>query len=176
MVRLLAVLVVGIPLTAISLYFINPFGAQSKDPRQRVLGYATYRIASESMLSTLKPGQIVIMRAGYYRKRPVQRGDLVVYLNPKDRDPWVHRIVGMPGETIAIQAGVLKVNGRQLIEDYVEPAHTISDYSRVMSIVRIPDDHYFLLGDNRDNSEDSRMLGAIPASALNGKVTAILGQ
>ncbi|MBP3984907.1 signal peptidase I [Pseudoxanthomonas helianthi] len=174
MVRSLVALMVGIPLTVVSLYVVNPFGAQSKDPRQRIVGYAPYRIVSESMLPTLRPGQIVIMRAGYYRKHPVLRGDVVVYLNPENRDPWIHRIVGMPGETIAIVDGELKVNGRLLLEHYVEPAYTTSDYSWEMPMVRIPEGHYFLLGDNRDNSMDSRMLGAIPLADLNGKVTKVL--
>lgn len=173
MVRLLAVLVVGIPLTVISLYFINPFGAQSKDPRQRILGYAPYRIPSRSMLPTFEPGTVVIMRAGYYRKHEPERGDVVVFLDPQHRDPWIQRVVGLPGERIAIDYGTVRINGGYLTEDYLDPANVSSDYSRQMPELEVPAGSYFLLGDNRDNSHDARIEGATPRADLTGKVTLV---
>lgn len=172
--RLSMVLVVVMPLTLACLYFANPFGARSHDPRQRIIGHAPYRIVSESMLPTLQPGQIVIMRAGYYRKHEPQRGEIVVYLNPGDRNPWVHRVIGLPGENIAIEDGVLLINGRKQVEDYVEPAYTTSDYSWEMPAQDIPENSYFLMGDNRDNSADGRMTGPVPRDDLTGKVVAVL--
>ncbi|HWU70870.1 MAG TPA: signal peptidase I [Pseudoxanthomonas sp.] len=172
MVRSLVALMVGIPLMAISLYFINPFGAQSRDPRQRILGYAPYRIPSRSMLPTFEPGTVVLMRAGYYRKHVPARGEVVIFLDPQRREPWVQRVIGLPGERIAIDHGTVRIDGAYLTEDYLDPANVTSDHSRQMHEQKVPADSYFLLGDNRDNSYDARIAGATPRGDLTGKVIA----
>jgi signal peptidase I len=172
-VGLLMVLVVTMPVAAICLYLINPFGARSYDPRQRIIGYAPYRIPSRSMAPTLNPDQIVVMRAGYYIKHQPQRGDIVIFLSPTDGNPWVKRVIGLPGESIAIDEGVVLINGKRIVENYVAIENATIDYSRNMSVQKVPDSSYFLLGDNRDNSEDGRILGATHRDDLIGKVTVI---
>ena len=173
-VRLLIGLMVAIPLTAVCLYWVNPFGARSYDPRQRILGYAPYRVPSRSMAPTVEPGQIVIMRAGYYRKHLPQRGDIVIFLHREDGNSWIKRVIGLPGESIAIDEGTVLIDGRNLVEDYLATENLTTDYSREMSARKVPEDSYFLLGDNRDNSEDGRIMGATPRDDLTGKVTVIL--
>jgi signal peptidase I len=163
-------LVAAVPLALMCVYFINPFGVHSRDPRQRITGYGPYRVAGQSMSPTLEMGQIVVVDAGYYRKHQPQRGDIVMYLISQKGQLWTHRVVGLPGETIAIENGVLLINGRRQVEAYVESAYTTSDYSWEMPAKIIPENSYFLMGDNRDNSMDSRMMGPIPRSDIAGKV------
>lgn len=168
--RFLMVLAIAIPLGAVGLYVINPFGANSYDPRQRIIGYSPYRVPSRSMAPTVNPGQIVIVRAGYYRRHQPQRGEIVVFLHDGDGNSWIKRVVGLPGESIAIEDGVVRIDGRELVESYVAPENATTDYSREMALIKVPQDSYFLLGDNRDNSEDARIFGATKREALSGRV------
>ena len=126
------------------------------------------------MAPTVDPGQIVIMRAGYYREHPPQRGDIVIFLAPPEGHHWIKRVIGLPGENIAIDDGVVLIDGRKLTEDYLAAENVTTDYSRQMPAQKVPPDSYFLLGDNRDNSEDGRLLGATHRDDLIGKVVTIL--
>lgn len=173
-VVVLVTLAVLLPVTAICVYFINPFGAKSYDPRQRIVGHAPYRIPSRSMLPTLEPDSIVIVRAGAYRNRGPERGDIVVFSNPGDGSHWLQRVIGLPGETVSIEDGVVMVDGRELTEDYVDSGNAIMAYSRQMEPLEIPRKSYLLMGDNRDNSQDGRFMGAISDDAFIGKMVAIL--
>jgi signal peptidase I len=173
-VRFLLVLAIGLPLAAIAMYIINPLGANSYDPRQRIIGYGPYRVPARSMAPTLNPDQIVLVRAGYYNNHEPQRGDIVIFINADDGNHWVKRVVGLPGESIAIKAGVVRIDGRELVEEYVAAENARTDYSREMATTKVPQDAYFLLGDNRDNSMDARMLGTTGHEHLVGKVVAIL--
>ena len=173
-VRFLMVLAIAIPLGAVGFYMINPFGANSYDPRQRIIGYSPYRVPSRSMAPTVNPGQIVIVRAGYYRRHQPQRGEIVVFFHEGDGNSWIKRVVGLPGESIAIEDGVVSIDGRELVESYVVRENATTDYSREMALTKVPQDSYFILGDNRDNSEDARINGPTSGDVLVGKVVKIL--
>lgn len=173
-VRLLMVLAIGLPLAAIAIYVINPLGANSYDPRQRIVGHSPYRVAGNDMAPTLHPGQIVVMRVAYAADERPKRGDIVIFINDDDGNNWIKRVVGLPGERIAIADGVVRIDGRDLVEDYVAPENVSTDYSREMATTEIPQSAYFLLGDNRDNSMDARMLGVTRHDQLVGKVATIL--
>lgn len=172
-VRLLVVLAIGLPFAAIAIYAINPLGANSYDPRQRIIGHSPYRVAGNDMAPTLHPGQIVVMRVAFGANEEPQRGDIVIFIND-DGNNWIKRVIGLPGERIAIADGVVRIDGRDLVEDYVAPENVNTDYSREMATTEVPQDAYFLLGDNRDNSMDARMLGATRREQLAGKVVSIL--
>lgn len=167
-------LVVLIPLAAAGLYLVNPLGVRSYDPRQRILGYGPYRVPANAMAPGLVSDQIVLVRAGDYRKQRPQRGDIVVFVSPVDGNTWIKRVVGLPGERISIDAGVLLIDGRELVEDYVAAGNATSDYSREMHEFTVPEASYFLLGDNRDNSHDGRLMGATPQEDITGRIVAIL--
>ena len=173
-VRLLIVLAVALPLIAVSVFLINPFGVKSYDPRQRIIGYSPYRVPSRDMAPTVHPGQIVMVSAGYYRKHEPQRGEIVVFLNAEDGNAWMKRVVGLPGESIAIEKGVLRIDGRELVESYVLPENATTDYSRELAMTEVPQGSYFLLGDNRDNSTDARIFGATRREDLSGRVVSTL--
>jgi len=169
-VRILVVMAVVLPLSLVGLYFLNPFGARSADPRERILGYGVYRIPADSMAPAIVKGQIVFVQAGYYRGHTPERGDIVTAFSPEIRQPILKRIIGLPDETIAISGGQLLVDGHVISESYVSPDNNVSEYSLELPPTRIPAGHYYLLGDNRDNSSDSRIWGALPRADLLGRL------
>jgi signal peptidase I len=109
---------------------------------------------------------------------PIRRGDIIVFKYPEDpnRD-FVKRTIGLPGETIELRNKVVYVNGKALEESYVRflfpPGDTGAvaefDVRRNYGPVTVPADHYFMMGDNRDNSQDSRYWGFMPRSYVKGK-------
>ena len=122
------------------------------------------RVRSNSMVPTLPDGSLVLTRS-LRRTTPVRRGDLVIVNSPELGEPMVKRIIGLPGETVMITAGAVSIDGRALSEPYASPS-VFSDSFRV------PPDHYFLLGDNRDVSTDSRSWRDtyIPRNAIVGRI------
>jgi len=105
----------------------------------------------------------------------IQRGDVIVFKHPRmpDRD-LIKRTIGLPGETIELRERRLYVNGKLLDEPY---AHFLlnatdvpaTDVRRNFGPVTVPPGHYFMMGDNRDNSEDSRYWGFLPREHVKGK-------
>ena len=99
---------------------------------------------------------------------PLQRGDIVVFYYPADpTKSYIKRIVGLPGEAIENRGGKVLVNGNALDEPYVTPAN-----NRVMSAraeIHVPTGSYYVIGDNRDNSNDSRMWGSLERRFIYGK-------
>ena len=98
----------------------------------------------------------------------LKRGDIVVFYYPADpAKSYIKRIVGLPGEAVEIREGKVLVNGTALDEPYVNPAN-----NRVMSARaerRVPAESYYVIGDNRDNSNDSRMWGPLQRKFIYGK-------
>ena len=98
----------------------------------------------------------------------LQRGEVITFLYPKDTSKWyIERIVGLPGETIEIKSGKVYVNGQILDEPYVD--QTYNQMNSSFPPKTIPENHYFVLGDNRDNSSDSRSWGTVDKSLITGK-------
>jgi signal peptidase I len=153
----------------LALYAANLQQASGWDPRERIFGYGMYRMPGISMLPGIAPGTILFTRAGHYRRHAPERGELAIY-DTRGRGAYLHRIVGMPGETIAIVDGVVTIDGQPWPEPHVLRAHVVDDYSLSMPPVEMPPDHVFMLGDNRDHSADSRMEGPVSISQLEGRV------
>lgn len=125
-----------------------------------------FEIPSASMQPTLRPGDQVLVDKLAYRVGAPARDDLVAFRLGGDTVA-LKRIVGLPGDRVEIRDGVLFVNDRARHESYV-------DHSRVDSVyfgpVTVGEQEYFVLGDNRGDSRDSRDYGAVPRSALIGRV------
>ena len=128
-----------------------------------------FYIPSESMTPTLKVGDRVLVNKLSYHVHAVHRGDVVVFKRPpKEEDPNVRdlikRVIALPRETIEARGGSVYIDGRRLDEAYVHGAPTENVPKQV-----VPANHYWVMGDNRTNSRDSRVFGAIPRSLIVGR-------
>lgn len=103
------------------------------------------------------------------RIKEIKRGDIVIFLFPRDTSKsFIKRIIGLPGETISIdESGQIYINGSRIDEPYV--SHDTNQHTSAMPEQIIRADHYFVVGDNRDHSNDSRYWGLLPRSLIYGK-------
>lgn len=132
----------------------------------RAFIFQNYIVEGQSMLNTLLPGERVIVSRLNYIVGDPQRGDVIVLQYPLDPErDFVKRIIGLPGETIAIDDGRVTIDGKPLPpETYVDfPSQTD------MGPVLLADDEYFVMGDNRAGSSDSRSWGPLRAHDIIGK-------
>jgi|SRR5216684_294585 len=129
-----------------------------------------------SMEPTLESGEYLLADSTYYRTRKPSRGEVVVYVHPKE--PGLHRIkriIAIEGDRIAIKGGRAIVNGMAVEEPYVDPGLPGAPFAD-MREMRVPHGHVFVLGDNRAASVDSRdevAHGPVPVGSLIGRVTDI---
>jgi signal peptidase I len=144
-----------------------------------------YRIPSPSMVPTLDPGDRVLVARFLYHFTSPARGDIVVFKYPLDtRTVFIKRVIGLPGDTISLHDGSVYVDGVRQNEPYLpkldgrpvptEPALPVSGSTMTepWSLNRpytVPAKHYFMMGDNRTDSDDSRVWGPVPASDLIGR-------
>ena len=115
--------------------------------------------------------------------RPIRRGDIVVFKYPDEPErDFIKRVIGLPGDTIELKNKKVHINGQPLEEPYVHFLTAPSnDYQEVTSYdvrerfgpVTVPADQYFVMGDNRDNSQDSRYWGFLPRGHVKGKALLI---
>ena len=139
--------------------------------QHHIKGYIrSFYISSTSMEPTLLRGDYITADTRWARTAEPRRGDIVIYESPKEAGRLlIKRIMGLPGDHIALRDSVLYINGAPLRDDrgvYRGPRHS----SMSIEPLEIPQGHYFVLGDNRDTSFDSRTHGPIPRSALHAKV------
>jgi signal peptidase I len=130
-----------------------------------------FAIPSESMAPTLRPGDHVLVEKLSYRFGSPHRGDLVVFTAPDGGSLAVKRVVGLAGDRVAIEDGVLAVNGHLEQESYVDQSQVDSVY---FGPVAVPRGDVFVLGDNRADSHDSRDYGPVPRRSLIGRVLVTL--
>lgn len=138
------------------------------------------RVKGSSMLPTLRTGEWLLVSRLDYRLGQPGRGDVVICHYPgRYMDRWklirqafVKRVIGLPGETIGITDGVVHIGGEPLSEPYLDPMR--NRFRRNMPDRTLGDDEYFVLGDNRDSSNDSRRIGPIPRSMLVGRVRRVI--
>ena len=135
----------------------------------RLLVAEPFRVASTSMEPTLRAGDSVLVDKLAYGDDGPRRGDLVVFRAPAGDEVALKRVVGVGGDRVAIEDGLLVVNGRRPIEPYTDSEAIDSVF---FGPVRVPAGAVFVLGDNRFDSDDSRDFGAVPTSDVIGRVRA----
>jgi signal peptidase I len=129
-------------------------------------------ITGTSMEPTLDNGEMIIAEKMTSRLDKLERGDIVVFKQPENPNIFViKRIVGLPGESITLTKQAVFVNGSELQEDYVK-THQILPTEQE-EIIEVPADSYFLMGDNRANSTDSRKWGPITQENIVGKAVLV---
>lgn len=131
------------------------------------------KVEGTSMLPRLHDGErIFVNKLIYYDSYSwapkIERGDIVVFWFPDDpTKSYIKRVIGLPGDTVEVHEGIVRVNGRDLDERYLDPRFNLSHRSQTPIHVR--PNYYFVMGDNRDNSSDSRIWGLVPKKYIYGK-------
>ena len=131
--------------------------------------YQPVKVEGTSMMPTLTDQERIFINKFTYHfgLGEIERGDMVVFWYPGDTSKsYIKRVIGVPGDTVRIDAGQVFVNGRTLVEDYVPPDYR-DNFSFDEEIV--PPDRYFVLGDHRRSSSDSRTWGFVPRKNIYGK-------
>jgi signal peptidase I len=129
--------------------------------------YQPVKVEGTSMMPELADQERIFINKFAYRFGPVERGDVVVFRYPGDASKsYIKRVVGVPGDIIEIQRGAVYVNGSPMEEPYVPPQFRDE---RSMSEVQVPSGCYFVLGDHRNLSSDSRDFGVVERGAVFGK-------
>ena len=135
--------------------FVRPFVVES------------FYIPSESMVPTLQVGDRVLVNKFIYRFTEPQRGDIVVFKSVEgDGEDLIKRVVGVPGDVIAVRNGRLLVNGKRQSEPYVNKRFPDRSF---FAPTTVPKGHVFVMGDNRTNSLDSRYFGPVPEKKIEGE-------
>jgi len=135
----------------------------------------SFHVSSAAMTPTIKIGQHVIVDHGAYRTASPQRGDIVVFTPPPTAvapgvEYIIKRVIGLPGEGISSsQTGQLSINGQPTSQPWLSQAARQDPGPPIVSQT-IPAGKYYVLGDNRGDSQDSRYFGPIPRSSIVGKV------
>lgn len=122
-------------------------------------------INSGSMRPTLEERDRILVNKFVYRLKKPERFEIIVFRYPvQPNRKFIKRVIGIPGDKIEIKDGVVYINGQLLDENY-----TLSEWYGNYGPVNVPEGHYFVLGDNRNNSEDSRFWGFVPKGNVIGK-------
>ena len=129
-----------------------------------------YKILYSSMEPNLHEGQWVLANKVVYHLHPPRRGDIVILKHPDNPElSAIKRVIGMPGETVEVKEGTVFIDGETLEEPY-----QLGQSRRSSAPYEVPEDQYFVMGDNRGNSLDSRSWGAIGRRDIIGKAWVIL--
>ena len=133
---------------------------------------APYRIPTPSMVPTLKIQDRLLVNKLAYDLASPKRGDIALFEDPEGgEDPLIKRVVGTPGDTLQLRRGRLLLNEEPQNEPYVERDPCKPGYPKTCSFgpVTVPKGHYFMMGDNRTNSKDSRFFGPVPEEDVIGE-------
>jgi signal peptidase I len=129
--------------------------------------YQPVQVEGTSMMPRLANHERIFINKFLYRFEPIQRGDIVVFRYPLDpTKSYIKRVVGLPGEWVGVKDGHVLVNGRKLAEPYVPPRYL--DHQSYPPVYVEPD-HYYVLGDHRGSSNDSRVWGTVDRKYIYGK-------
>jgi signal peptidase I len=129
--------------------------------------YQPVKVEGTSMAPLLSDQERIFINKFVYRFEPIERDDVVVFWYPLDRSKsFIKRVIGLPGETVEIRQGLVYVNGHSLAEPYVPTQYEdVSDFGPI----RVPVDSYFVMGDHRISSNDSRVFGPVASRYIYGR-------
>jgi signal peptidase I len=153
----------------------------------RTFVFQQSKIPSGSMMDTLLVGDYIMVNRFVYAPysfewektlfplREIRRGDVVVFKQPDEPEiDFIKRVIGVPGDVVELRNGWLHVNGERVEEPYVKSEYRDADYKwKHMAPVRVSPDHYFVMGDHRNASSDSRVWGEVPRQLMKGRALLI---
>lgn len=123
------------------------------------------KVVGASMEPCLHDGQYLVVSKAAYWFHPPHRGDIIVFHSPQNPDQdIIKRVIATPGETVEIKDGNVYIDGNPLEEPYI-----VEIPQGDLPPQYVPEDHYFVLGDNRNHSSDSRVWGMVPRGSIVGK-------
>ena len=137
----------------------------------RTFVFEPVSVDGRSMMNTLQDREYMIATKFDYLTGDPQRFDIVICHYPGRTENFVKRVIGLPGDTVELVAGELYINGEHVEQDF-----DMTDNQAYFGPYVVPEDHYFVMGDNRNNSKDSRsaMVGALPRSMIRGHVRLVV--
>ena len=129
--------------------------------------YQPVKVEGTSMMPSLDDQERIFVNKFVYRLEPIERGDIVVFRYPRDPSKsYIKRVIAMAGDRVRIDDGQVYVNDKPIYEDYVPPAYTDT---RSFREITVPPHEYFMLGDHRSMSDDSRNFGPVDQGFIYGK-------
>ncbi|MGH9475827.1 MAG: signal peptidase I [Terriglobales bacterium] len=132
-----------------------------------LFAFQPVRVQGYSMMPHLQNNERLFIDKVSISFEPIKRGDVVVFHYPLDpSQSFIKRVVGLPGDHVVIWDGTVYINGRRLLEPYVKPK--FQDYADFPEVT-IPANEYYVLGDHRNSSNDSRFWGCLPAKDIFGR-------
>ena len=133
--------------------------------------YQPVQVEGTSMMPRLYDHERIFINKFWYRFEPIHRGDIVVFRYPLDPSKsYIKRVIGLPGEWVSIQQGLVLIDGKPLAETYVPPSYL--DHESYPP-VRVETGRYYVLGDHRESSNDSRAWGTVERDLIYGKAAFI---
>lgn len=161
-----------------------------------ILGVKSYKIPTNSNEPTLKVGDKIVADLNAFDSRKPNYGDIVIFQEKDSANPWIYRIVGLPNDKLEIQSNTLIINNKTCKTSFVRETKTglfnVNEYEEELpnghvhriytlikpldtlqnnfSVINIPPNNYYLMGDNRDNAMDSRYIGVVSGNQIKGKV------
>jgi signal peptidase I len=139
--------------------------------RATMLGYETFRVASSAMSPTLETGELFVSDSWRYHDHAVMVGDIVVFERPENRGvKYIKRVVAVAGDSIELRDGILYRNGQEFRESYLHAPMPFGGNSRNTGLSTLGPGTFYVLGDYRDNSLDSRQWGPFRTTSLRGRV------
>lgn len=150
--------------TLISLVIVVPF---------RIFVAQPFIVSGESMVGTFHPGEYLVVDQISYRFNEPQRGDVLIFKYPLDPSVYfVKRLIGMPGETVRVDQGIVSVKARGIHSEFVrldEPYISSQANDKRPIEIELAEDEYYVLGDNRRESSDSRVWGPLQKKFVVGR-------
>ena len=139
--------------------------------------FQPFKVEGTSMVPALKDQERILVNKFIYDLRNIQRGDLIVFRYPKDPNKtFIKRVIGIPGDTLEVRGRSVQLNGRQMKESYTfqeasvkQEASGRASFPRPFRPMLVPPGFYFVLGDHRSVSNDSRHWGLVAKESIYGK-------
>jgi signal peptidase I len=132
-----------------------------------------FKIPTGSMRPTLIEGDRILVNKFIYKFKRPERGDIIVFISPEDKKKdFIKRLVGLAGETVEISNGTILINGKAVDNDSIMKEryyYNRGDFGEENQVLQVPNDAYYVLGDNSISSRDSRYWGFLPKKYVIGK-------